>query len=127
MKAVSPTSKQSEIVMSTDSEHGVRQTRVDDAPPAPGLVIRRDILDRFRISQADLARLTGVSRAQIHHFLNGRNPISAEFALCLGKVTATDPAYWMDLNSRFDLHQKRLEMKEKLDKMVALSELADVL
>lgn len=55
----------------------------DDDSPLPGLVIRREVLERFKISQADLARLTGVSAPWLSQILKGRNPISFEFALRL--------------------------------------------
>ena len=112
---------------SSKSEQDAHHIIADVTPPLPGLIIRREILDRHRISQAKLARLTGISAVLLHHILYGRNPLSPEFALRLGKVTATDPAYWIDMQSRFSLHQKSREMKETLDNLVELPALADPL
>ena len=111
--------------MSADSEQGAFYRSADEMPPLPGLVIRRDIMDRFKISQSELARAMGVSRPWLNQMLKGRNSISPEFALRIGKVTATDPAYWMDLQSRFNLHQKSIELQETLDKLVELDALID--
>lgn len=97
----------------------------DNAPPLPGTLIQQEILDRFKISQADLARAMGVSKPWLNQMLKGRNSISPELALRISKVTATDPAYWMDLQSRFNLHQKSIELQKTLDKLVELTALID--
>ena len=107
--------------MSADLEQEARHTLSDEPPPLPGLVVRREILDRYKISQSKLAHAMGVSRPWLHQMLTGRNSISPELALRIGKVTATDPAYWMDLQSRFNLHQKSIELREILDKLVELA------
>lgn len=106
--------------MSTDAKQVARHTLADEAPPMPGLVIRRDILDRLKLSQAEFARAMGISPTWFHHVLTGRSSISPEFALRLAKVTGTDPANWMDLQSRFNLEQESRGLKESLDKLVTL-------
>lgn len=111
--------------MSANLEQEARHTVADELPPLPGLVIRREIMDRFKISQAELARAMGVSRTWLHHMQTGRNPMSPELALRIGKVTATDPAYWMELQWRVNLHQKSIELQETLDKLVELAARVD--
>ena len=112
-------------MVSADKRQDCSHTLVDKAPPLPGLVIQREIMDRFKISQSELASAMGVSRPWLNQMLKGRNSISPELALRISKVTATDPAYWMDLQSRFNIHQKRLELQHTLDKLVELAALID--
>ncbi len=116
-----PTKKGGLLMSSADPERVAPRTFVDEAPPLPGLVIRREIMDRFEISQSELASAMGVSRPWLNQMLSGKNAISPELALRLGKVTATDPAYWMDVQSRFNLHRKCIELHETLDKLVELA------
>ena len=97
----------------------------DAAPPLPGLIIRREIMDRFDLSQADMARLTGISTVRISQIIHGRNPISAEVALRLGHVTKTDPAYWIGLQSTFNLYQKSRELKKILERLVTVDTYTD--
>ena len=97
--------KGKQILVSPDFKLDACPTLVDEAPPLPGLVIRREILDRFRIAQADLAHLTGVSPARVSVVLTGKNPIPSELALRLAEVTATDPAHWIDVQSKFNYFQ----------------------
>ena len=97
-------------------------TLSDTAPPSPGTFIRQEILDRFNISQADLARAMDVSGAWLSQVLSGRNHITPEFALRLGKVTARHPTYWMNFQTQFDLYHKSQKLAEKLDKLHALTE-----
>ena len=107
--------------MSADSEQEARHTLVDELPPMPGLVIRSEILDRLKITQAGFARAMGISPPWLNQMLTGRNPICLEFALRLGKVTGTDPVYWMELQTRFSLYQESIELQETLDKLVKLA------
>ena len=101
--------------MSADVGQEARHTLSDELPPLPGLVIRREIMDRLKISQAGFARALGISPPWLNQMLTGRNAICPEFALRLGKVTGTDPAYWMDLQTRFRLHQESIELQETLE------------
>ena len=94
----------------------------DIPPPSPGTVIRQEILARFKISQADLARAMDVSKPWLSQVLSGRNHITPEFALRLGKVTARHPTYWLNFQIEFDLYHKRLKLAEKLDKLYAFPE-----
>lgn len=106
--------------MSSDSNQDTISTLGNQAPPLPWLIIRREILDRYDLTQSYLARLIGISTVRISHLLNGRNRISSEVALLLGKVTKTDPAYWIDLQSRHDMSEKSRELHESLEKMMTV-------
>ena len=107
-------------MVSADPKQGDPYTFVDNTPPLPGVFIRREVIDRFGISQADLARLTRISKVRISLIINGHNPMSAEVALRLGQVTKTDPAYWIDLQSRFNLYQKSRALRQTLEKLVTV-------
>lgn len=100
---VYPLKKARELVTSTGSRLDDLHTR-DEAPPIPALVVRREVLDRFKISQAALAHIMGISRPWLNQMLTGRNSMSPEFVLRVGKVAATNPLYWTTLQSRFNLH-----------------------
>ncbi len=102
------------------SEEDTYHIPADEYPPMLGLVIKRQVLHRFKISQAELAEAMGVSRPWLSQLLSGRNAISPELALRLSKVTATDPAYWMDLQTRYVLHQKSIELQASLSELVEL-------
>ncbi len=89
-------------------------------PPLPGSVIRHQVLNRLKVKQASLARAMGVSPARVNQILKGHAPISASVALRLGKVTSTDPVYWLELQTKYDLHRASLDLRDTLENLVPL-------
>ena len=82
----------------------------DYATP-PGWTLR-EVLDDKSISEADLARRTGLSPKLISRILNGRAPITAGAAVRLEKAAGVPARLWINLESRCREHQARLAEKE---------------
>jgi addiction module HigA family antidote len=74
-------------------------------PPLPGSVLREQYLEPNKITQAQLARMMGVSNVAVSYIVHGRNAISADMALRLGKATETPPQFWLRLQAEYDLYQ----------------------
>lgn len=92
-------------------------------PALPGHVLRHQVVKRFRVTQASLARAMGISQARVNQILKGHAPITANVATRLGKVTSTDPAYWLELQTQYDLYRVSRELRDTLDKLVPLSDI----
>ena len=90
-------------------------------PPLPGSIVRRKIIDAMRVRQADLAEAMGVSKVRINQIINGHAPITPEMALRLGTVTATEPEYWLRLQSDFELFEARRRLAPLLETLRRLS------
>jgi addiction module HigA family antidote len=69
----------------------------------PGEVPREDFLLPHKLSANRLAGAMGVLTNRITAILNGARGISGETALLLGKVFGTTPAFWMNLQIRYEL------------------------
>ena len=54
-------------------------------------------------TQAQFARLIGVSAMRISHIVNGNRPVTAELALLFGRAFGQSPQYWLNLQSAYDL------------------------
>ncbi len=81
-------------------------------PPHPGRTIRDGCLvDGMTVSEA--AAKLGVARHTLSRVLNGKAGISAEMALKLEAVGWSNAAFWMRLQSHYDLAQARKRMKAK--------------
>ena len=93
-------------------------------PPLPGSIVRREVIIRMRVKQADLARAMCLSRVRISQILNGREPITPNVALRLGKVTATEPTYWLQLQSRYDLYVSSKMLKGTMQELTLLPKAA---
>lgn len=91
-----------------------------DAPPPPGEILQRDILAKHDLTQQALADAMQVSRFSINQIVNNRRSITPEMALRLGRATASDPNYWLDLQMACDLYAARMALRDKLNYMPVL-------
>jgi addiction module HigA family antidote len=88
----------------------------------PGSVLRDLVVDQLEIRQADLADATGLSRVHINHLLTGKSPITPKVALRLARVTSTDAAYWLGLQSAFELYWQEKRLRATLESLPVLTD-----
>lgn len=72
-------------------------------PIHPGEILKLDFLDALEISQYRLAKAMQVPPRRINEIVQGKRGISADTALRLSKALGTTAAFWMNLQSRFDI------------------------
>jgi addiction module HigA family antidote len=63
----------------------------------------KEIITELDISQAELARALDILPMRISHVIKGKRPITADLALRLGKALHRSPAYWINLQTTYDL------------------------
>lgn len=83
----------------------------------------REILEEREVSQAEFARMLGVSAMRISHIVKGSRPVTAEMALLFGRAFAQSPQYWLNLQATYDL---KLAERAIGGRLKAVSELAPV-
>ena len=83
-------------------------------PVHPGTILRDGCIDGL-MTVSEAATKLGVARHTLSRLLNGRSGISPEMALKLEAVGWSNAAFWMRLQSHYDLAQarKRLEAKTR--------------
>ena len=74
------------------------------APSPPGRTIQEDILDRFGMTQGELAQRLGVARRAVNELVGGKRAISTAMALRLSALTGQSPGYWLALQNNYDLY-----------------------
>ena len=88
----------------------------------PGEILKEDILPGANISESKLAEYLNVSRMTVNRLVNGRQAISPEMALRLGKLFGNSPDFWLNLQNAYDLkvaeHSINMELK-KIKTLVA--------
>ena len=92
------------------------------ATATPGRILVDEFLEPLGISQAELARRTGIPRSSLNEIIRGKRPINAETALALGIVFRMTPQFWLNLQNTHDLRRvrpKEAEMRSRI-KPVAL-------
>lgn len=90
------------------------------APPRPGDVLQRTVLDHMNITQDKLARALGVSRHTVNLLLNGRRAVTPEMALRLARVLGTSAEMWLNLQLRLDLYEAELEIGDELSELICI-------
>jgi antitoxin HigA-1 len=80
----------------------------------------KEILDELPMSQAEFARVVGVSPMRISHVVNGSRPVTAELALLFGKAFGQSPEYWLNLQRAYDLALARKAIGKQLNSIKAV-------
>ena len=80
-------------------------------PAHPGLVLR-DYLEGHNITH--VAQHIGVSRVTLSKILNCRTGITVEMSLRLAAALGTNPSFWLDMQSSYDLWQARSRKRPRI-------------
>ena len=92
----------------------------DYATP-PGWTLEEK-LEELSMSQAELARRTGLSTKHVNQIVRGKVPITTDTALRLERATGVPDRLWNNLESRYQEHQARLAEEAHLAEQVDLLE-----
>ncbi len=90
----------------------------------PGEMIKDEIVARG-ITQKELAKQMGVSYTVFNEILNGKRPVTTEYALLLEAALGTDANIWIGLQADYNMQiikQDKSFMKriEKIRKIAAI-------
>ena len=89
--------------------------------PHPGDHLRMDFLRVYRLTPGKLAKAMGLSdRARIERLIRGRQRLTADTALRLGKVFGTSADMWLNMQAQHDLSKAALAVKDQLETLAVL-------
>lgn len=91
----------------------------------PGEMIKDEIAARG-ITQKDLARQMGVSYTVFNEILNGKRPVTTEYALLLEAALGTNASIWIGLQADYNL-QKAKQDKSFMNRLEQIRKIAAVL
>ena len=74
--------------------------------PHPGVVLREEFLEPMGLTVYALAKAIHVTRSRINDICHGRQGITAAIALRLGRFFGVDPQWFMNMRSKYDLHEQ---------------------
>ena len=72
-------------------------------PMHPGEVLKELYLDPMDIGAIAFARRLGVPRTRIERLVKGVTSVTPDTALRLARVFNTTPAYWMNMQTNYDM------------------------
>jgi addiction module HigA family antidote len=75
----------------------------------PGEVLYEEYLVPLGMSARALAKSIGVPANRITEIVRGERDVSADTAIRLGRYFKTDPRFWLNLQSAFDLSKAQGE------------------
>jgi len=87
-------------------------------PVHPGEILVEEFLKPLGISQYRLAKDIRVPPRRINEIVHGMRSITADSALRLAKYFGTSPAFWMNLQGRYDLEVQRDKLGRRLEKEI---------
>ena len=72
-------------------------------PIHPGEILLTEFLEPLEMSQTQLAKEIGVPPRRINEIVLGKRAITADTAIRLGLFFRTSAAFWLNLQSRYEL------------------------
>ncbi len=91
-------------------------------PTHPGAILREDTLPEIEMSQAEFARVLGVSSSTIGELLKERSRLTADLAQRIGLALGMSPEIWLRLQQAVDLYDLRLKNRsayQRIEKVAA--------
>lgn len=96
-----------------------RKTGSPKIPPThPGEILKLDFLEPLGMSQNMLADALGVNPRRISEIVNGKRSVTADTALRLARFWDMTPAFWLNVQARYDLDVAEDKLKGRLDREV---------
>ena len=75
--------------------------------PHPGEMLRLDVLEPLSLTDEAFAKKIDVPIADVQEILDGKRPISADFALRLARYLGTPAQFWLGLQRKYDEEEVR--------------------
>ncbi len=88
-------------------------------PIHPGEILNEEFLRPLNLSQYRLAKAIGVDPRRIHAIVHGQRAITAETALLLARFFGNSAAFWMGLQSQYDLETAEDRLAHRLEAVTA--------
>ena len=90
----------------------------------PGEMIKDEIMARG-LTQKELAEQMGVSYTVFNEILNGKRPVTTEYALLLEAALGTDANIWLGLQAEYNMQKMKQDKSfmsrlEKIRKIAAI-------
>jgi addiction module HigA family antidote len=87
-------------------------------PVHPGEILLHDFMEPLHLSQYALAKAIFVAPIRVSQIVRGRRGITADTALRLSRYFGTRPAWWLDLQTHYDLEMATDELEARIARSV---------
>lgn len=90
------------------------------SPIHPGEVLMEDFIEGFGITQNKLAVSIGVPPRRINEIVHGKRGITADTALRLARYFGTSAAFWINLQSHYELDRAEDALGDQISAIIPL-------
>jgi antitoxin HigA-1 len=87
----------------------------DRTPTHPGEMLLEEFLIPMGLTQRELANAIRVPYQRVNDLVNGRRGMTPNTALRLARYFGNSPAFWMNIQLRWDLYFAQQEEKKVLE------------
>ena len=87
-------------------------------PIHPGVTLREDFMEPLNLSANGLAQALGVPQNRISDIVRGRRGVTADTALRLERAFGVSAAFWLNLQSHYELEVARRDAGKAIEKSV---------
>lgn len=87
-------------------------------PIHPGITLREDFMEPLDLSANGLAEALGVPQNRISDIVRGRRGVTADTALRLERAFGVSAAFWLNLQSHYELEVARRDEGKAIEKAV---------
>lgn len=84
----------------------------------PGEILLEEFLAPMGLSQSKLALSLRVPTTRINDIVHGKRAVTADTALRLARFFGTSPAFWLNLQQRYDLDMATDALGDRLEREV---------
>ena len=83
----------------------------------PGEILWEDFLKPMNITAYRLAKETNIDQTRISEIIKGKRGISIDTALRFSKFFGNSPEFWINIQTHYDLEEKKKMMAKDLEKI----------
>ena len=87
----------------------------------PGEILLEEFLKPMGITAYRLAKETNIDQTRVSEIIKGKRGISVDTALRFSKYFGNSPEFWINIQTHYDLEEKKNILKKELRKIKRLS------
>ena len=87
----------------------------------PGEILLEEFLKPMGITAYRLAKETNIDQTRVSEIIKGKRGISVDTALRFSKYFGNSPEFWINIQTHYDLEEKKNILKKELGKIKRLS------
>ena len=86
----------------------------------PGELIKDELVER-KMTQKELAELTGIKPSILSETINGKRSISLNVAVALEKAFGIPTQYWMNMQTQYNIDSAKIAEKDNQPETIAVT------